>query len=52
MSFYDSIRLIVNTLLILFVIVIIIWFYLESKKDKLDKRLKKYTINKYIFKMA
>ena len=44
MSFYDSIRLIINGLLVFIVIIVIIWFYLESRKEKLDKRLKKFTI--------
>lgn len=46
MSFYDSTRLIVNAILIFIVIISIIWFYLQFKEDKLDKRLKKYTISK------
>ena len=44
MSFYNSIRLIVNILLALIVITILIWFILERRKEKLDQRLKKYTI--------
>ena len=44
MSFYDTIRLIINTMLVLIVIIVIIWFCLEIRKEKLDKRLKKYTI--------
>ncbi len=44
MSFYDSIRFIINVILILIVIVVVIWFFLELRREKLDKRLKKYTI--------
>ena len=46
MSFYDSIRLIVNIFLVIMIIVVLLWFFLEHKKSKLDKRLKKYTIIK------
>ena len=45
MSFYNSIRLIVNIILVFVFIAVIIWFYLEKKKDTLEKRLKKYTIS-------
>lgn len=44
MSFYDSIRLIINVILVLIFIVVIIWFYLEIRKEKLEKRIKNYTI--------
>ncbi len=45
MSLYNSIRLIVNAFLVLLIVLTIIWFLIERRKDKLDKRLKKYTIN-------
>ena len=47
MSFYDSIRFIINTILVLIVVVVIIWIFLEMRKEKLDKRLKNYTITSY-----
>ena len=46
MSFYNVIRFIVNLIILLMVIVAFIWFYLETKKEKLNKRLKKYSISK------
>ena len=46
MSFYNSIRLIVNILLIIILVIVLLWLFKESKKSKLDKRLKKYTIIK------
>lgn len=46
MSFYDTIRLIVNITILLIVVILFIWFHLEAKKEKLNKRLKKYAINK------
>ncbi len=45
MSFYDSIRLIINVVLVLIVIIVIIWFFLELRREKLNKRLNNYTIN-------
>ena len=44
MSFYDSIRLIVNILLVLIIIVFIIWLLKEMRNQKLNNRLNKYTI--------
>ena len=46
MSFYNVIRFMVNLIILLMVIVAFIWFYLETKKEKLNKRLKKYSISK------
>ncbi len=46
MSFYESIRLIVNVVLILIIVIMIIWFASEMRIQKLNKRLKKYTIAK------
>ena len=45
MSFYDSIRFIINIILVLNVVGIIIWFLLEFRREKLSKRLNNYTIN-------
>ena len=45
MSFYDSIRFIINIILVLNVVGIIIWFLLELRREKLSKRLNNYTIN-------
>ena len=45
MSFYDSIRFIINIILVLNVVCIIIWFLLELRREKLSKRLNNYTIN-------
>lgn len=45
MSFYDSIRFIINIILVLNVVGIIIWLLLELRREKLSKRLNNYTIN-------
>ena len=44
MSFYDSIKLIVNIMMILMALVFIIWFLKEIRYTKLNERLNKYTI--------
>lgn len=46
MSFYDSIKLIVNIILLLIILVVIIWFIKEIKYQKINKRLTKYAITK------
>ncbi len=46
MSFYDSIRLIVNIILVITLVIVLLWLFREYKKSKLEKRLKKYTIIK------
>ena len=45
MSLYETIRLIINIVLVLIVISIIIWLSLEIRREKLNKRLNNYTIN-------
>lgn len=44
MSFYDSIKLIVNAILVLIILVVVIWFMKELRFMKLHNRLTKYTI--------
>ena len=46
MSFYDSIRLIVNAILIFLLVIFIVWVLKEVHKEKLKKRLNKFTISK------
>jgi len=44
MSFYGSIKVIVNVVIIIIIGIIIWWFYKERHVSKLDKRLGKYSI--------
>jgi len=44
MSVYDSIALIVNTILVLIIIINIIWFIQRERIKKIEKRLFKYSI--------
>ena len=44
MSFYDSIKIIVNTIIVIILGIIIWWFYKERHINDLDKRLGKYSI--------
>ena len=44
MPLYDSIKIMVNTLIILIVLVVLIWILNEVRFIKLNKRLTKYTI--------
>ena len=44
MSLYDSIKLIVNIVLIMIIIVFIIWFLKQIRINKLNKRINLYTI--------
>ena len=46
MSFYDSIKLIVNIILIMIFIVFVVWFLRQVRINKLDKRINTYTITK------
>ena len=46
MSFYDSIKLIVNIILIMIFVVFIFWFLRQVRINKLDKRINSYTITK------
>ena len=46
MSFYDSIKLIVNIILIMIFVVFIFWFLRQIRINKLDKRINSYTITK------
>ena len=45
MSLYDSIKLIVNIILIMIIIVFIIWFLRQVRINKLNKRINTYTIS-------
>ena len=44
MSFYDSIKFIINIVIIIIIGIIIWWFYKERRANELDKRLGQYTI--------
>ena len=44
MSFYNSIKLIVNVIVIVIFLIVFIWFYREYKINRLNKRFKKYSI--------
>ena len=44
MSLYDSIKLIVNIILVMLLITFFIWFLKQMRVSKLDKRVNKYTI--------
>ena len=44
MSFYDSIKIIINIVIIIIIGIIIWWFYKERRANELDKRLGQYTI--------
>ena len=46
MSFYNSVKLIINTIVIVIFIVVFLWFYHEYKVNRLNKRLTKYAISK------
>ena len=46
MSYYDTVKLIVNALLILLTIVFIVWIYKEIHIQKLEKRINQYSISK------
>ena len=46
MSLYDSIKLIVNILLVMILIIVIIWFLRQIRINKLDRRVNTYTITK------
>ncbi len=46
MSFYNSIKLIVNAILIMILIIVIFWFIQQIRINKLDKRINSYTITK------
>lgn len=46
MSFYDSIKLIVNIILIMIFVVFFFWFLRQIRINKLDKRINSYTITK------
>ena len=45
MSLYDSIKLIVNIVLIMIIVVFIIWFIKQIRVSKLNKRINTYTIS-------
>lgn len=45
MAFYNSVKLIVNALLILIALIVIVWFIKQAKMFKINKRLNKYSIN-------
>ena len=45
MSLYDSIKLIINIILIMIVIVFIVWFIKQIRISKLNKRINTYTIS-------
>ena len=45
MSFYNSVEVIIKTILILMILIVFIWFYHEYKVNKLNKRINKYSIN-------
>ena len=45
MSLYDSIKLIVNIVLIMIIVVFIIWFLKQIRISKLNKRINTYTIS-------
>lgn len=45
MSLYDSIKLIVNIILIMIVIIFVIWFLKQIRISKLNKRINIYTIS-------
>ena len=44
MSLYDSIKLIVNIILVMFFVIFIIWFLREIRISKLNKRINRYSI--------
>ena len=44
MSLYDSIKLVVNIVLIMIIIVFIVWFIKQVRISKLNKRINSYTI--------
>ena len=46
MSFYDSIKLIVNIILIMIFVVFIFWMLRQMRINKLDKRINSHTITK------
>ena len=46
MSFYNSVKLIINTIVIVIFIVVFLCFYHEYKVNRLNKRLTKYAISK------
>ena len=46
MSYYDSVKIMVNAFLILIIIVVVIWFSREMRVNNLNKRLNKYSISK------
>ena len=46
MSLYDSIKLIVNIILIMILVIVIIWFLRQVRINKLDRRVNTYTITK------
>ena len=45
MSYYDTIKLMVNILLVLIMLFVVIWLYHEIRINKLNKRINKYSIN-------
>ncbi len=45
MSFYESVKIIVNALLILMALILIFWFVRQAKVFKINKRLGKYSIS-------
>ena len=46
MSFYNGVKMFVSLFILLVILIILIWFYLQTRKEKLNKRLKKYSISK------
>lgn len=46
MSYYDSVKIIINVILILIFIIVVVWFLSEIKVNKLNNRLNKYSISK------
>ncbi len=44
MSLYDSIKLVVNIILVMIIIVFVIWFLKQIRISKLNKRINSYTI--------
>lgn len=45
MSYYNTVKLIVNIFLLLIVLFVLIWFVKETRVSRLNKRLNKYTIS-------
>ena len=44
MSLYDSIKLVINIILVMIIIVFVIWFLKQIRVSKLNKRINSYTI--------